>query len=73
MDCGRDTGRMREHYYIHDLVWHSVVDTPLGMLCVGCLEIRLGRRLDLYDFTSAYINDRANEMSDRLRSRLTPA
>lgn len=43
-----------------------------GMLCVQCLEGRIGRRLEPSDFTTAFINDprKNNKMSDQLRSRI---
>jgi len=42
-----------------------------GMLCVQCLEGRIGRELQPSDFTNAHINDpRKNMMSDLLRSRI---
>lgn len=42
-----------------------------GMLCIGCLETRLGRRLVPEDFLDAPINNPlAFEMSTRLRSRV---
>lgn len=41
------------------------------MLCIGCLEARLGRLLQPDDFTDAPINDPDFlPMSDRLRSRI---
>ncbi len=66
VDCGVDTIKADEFYMVHDAVW------PLhprdGMLCIGCLEQRIGRRLVPADFTDALINRCA--ASSRLRSRL---
>jgi len=43
----------------------------IGMLCVGCLEKRIGRILTRNDFTDAHINNpKTHPMTDRLRSRI---
>jgi len=45
-----------------------------GMLCIGCLENRIGRKLTRYDFMDAPINDLGYfpaDRSDRLIDRLT--
>ncbi len=71
-DCGRDTGKMKEFYYVHLELWLAVMPSINGMLCVGCLESRLGRQLVATDFTDASINDphHGSGKSDRLISRL---
>lgn len=73
LDCGQDTGKMREYYFVHTELWLTVVSSAKGMLCVGCLEKRLGRELTAADFTGAYINrpGYAPGHSMRLLSRLT--
>lgn len=74
LDCGVDTGRLLEHYFVETALWLSVVSSTLGMLCVGCLETRLGRRLVPSDFPAVWINDpRLEPKSQRLLSRLRPA
>jgi hypothetical protein len=58
--------------------WHhqlldGVVDVVPGteILCIGCLEHRLGRTLVACDFTDAPVNDPDKPtISDRLRDRL---
>jgi hypothetical protein len=63
-----------EYYMVHREVWAAAGMLPRGgMLCVGCLEARLGRRLTAADFTSAPVNDlrRGWRGSARLLSRLT--
>jgi hypothetical protein len=44
----------------------------VGMLCLGCLESRLGRKLEPDDFSDAPINfgSKAFERSDRFKNRL---
>lgn len=71
LDCRVDTGKAHEHYFVSTSIWLTVVGSNKGMLCVGCLEGRLGRKLVKADFTSAHINNpRLYPMSDRLRNRL---
>jgi len=40
------------------------------ILCIGCLEKRIGRTLCRTDFIAAPINDPRHQHSDRLRDRL---
>lgn len=72
-DCGKDTGTMKEFYFINTALWLSVMQSKDGMLCIGCLEARLGRTLCKGDFTNASINDlkHGSGKSDRLVKRLT--
>lgn len=70
-DCRLDTSRAKEHYFVDTAVWTSVHPSLYGMLCIGCLEDRLGRRLVPDDFPKVFINNpKRNSMSDRLRSRI---
>src|SRR5258708_10590583 len=79
VDCGRDTGHSRgglhEWYMVHDAVWASVGMTgDGGLLCICCLEDRLGRQLNRGDFTDAPINDPSyGRQSERLYDRLRRA
>lgn len=57
LDCKADTGKMGEFYYIHLPLWLVAVGSIDGMLCIGCLEKRLGRKLTRSDFTDASINN----------------
>jgi hypothetical protein len=71
LDCGEDTGRGGEFYALHDDVWFSAHSSRIGMLCVGCIEARLGRRLTANDFTASYINaPRFGAKSARLMERV---
>jgi hypothetical protein len=56
-DCGgRAWRQLREDYIVHDDIWHQactakpVMKDDCGLLCVGCIEQRLGRRLNSTDF-----------------------
>ena len=71
MDCKENTSSMREHYFVKLEVWLAAHPSEQGMLCIGCLETRLGRRLTGEDFTDAFINDpKRNQMSVRLVNRI---
>ena len=70
LDCGTDTGKAGEHYMLEDEVWSSCAPKT-GMLCIGCLEERLGRELKGSDFNNSYLNrPRTAPQSLRLRERL---
>ncbi len=71
LDCRENTSKMKEHYFVRTALWMDAVGQESGMLCVGCLEARMGRTLTPDDFTDAHINNpRKNAMSDRLRRRI---
>lgn len=68
MDCGVDT-IPEEYYMVHDEIWLKAVPENHGMLCIGCLENRLGRSLNHKDFTPALINEMNDKESLRLKTR----
>ena len=54
VDCGKDTGG-GEYYMVGDDVWAASGIAPNGgMLCLACLERRIGRPLTGQDFTALY-------------------
>ena len=73
LDCGIDTMATDEYYMVLDDVWLKGVPDGQGMLCIGCLEKRLGRQLVASDFIAAPINlgffPRSRRFLDRLGSR----
>lgn len=72
MDCGIDTGKAKEFYFIETDVWLIAAKTKEGMLCIGCIEQRLGRKLEPSDFPDVTINSpKYMEQSQRLSSRMT--
>lgn len=75
LDCGVNTSCIignGEYYMVHDHVWHEANPQDDGMLCIGCIERRLGRGLTSGDFTGAPVNtDGDRDRSDRLLDRLT--
>ena len=68
LDCGDNTFFKNEYYMIHDEIWDSVAGE--GMLCVQCLENRLGRILAPDDFVLYPINYGAFPQSPILSSRV---
>jgi hypothetical protein len=56
LGCGVDTAEIGEYYMVRDEVWLRVNPGRAGMLCIGCVEKRLGRPLNPLDFTDAPIN-----------------
>lgn len=70
VDCNRCT--KLEHYFVNSNVWFNLAGmSEKGMLCVDCIEKRIGRKLNSFDFTDAHINNpRTNAMTDKLRSRI---
>lgn len=75
LDCGVHCGDIDEYYMIHDHLWDSLtLKAHDGMLCIGCLETRLGRELTAVDFTDAPINtigvfDQSDRLLDRISGR----
>lgn len=56
-DCRVDTADIDEYYMVQPNIWQSVAQhEPKIMLCIGCLESRLGRTLTSEDFTDALAN-----------------
>jgi len=66
-DCRIDTKEIKEYYMIDNSIWHRY--GTVGMLCIGCIEYRLGRELGKADFTLAPVNY-TGKKSSRLTSRL---
>lgn len=55
-DCSIHTGIIGEYYMVtHDL-WHKY-GVVRGMLCLSCLESRVGRRLCASDFPDLPVNN----------------
>lgn len=74
-DCGTDTIAGREFYMVTDALWERAQAAgAVDLLCIGCLEARLGRRLHAADFNEAPINRivgwYASRKSPRLLDRL---
>jgi hypothetical protein len=71
LGCSLDTVTAREYYMLRDDVWAETgVGASSGVLCIGCAEGRIGRRLNRWDFAPVPLNDDEFRQSPRLRSRL---
>lgn len=72
VDCKVNTAANDEYYMVHSHVWKQTGLGPHGgMLCIGCLEERIGRKLTSADFTDAPINHgifRLSELKNRINS-----
>jgi hypothetical protein len=70
--CRVDTLEIGEFYMLKDEVWDAAVgaDNFIFYLCIGCLELRLGRRLMPSDFTNVPTNEIHGGKSPRLRDRM---
>lgn len=71
IDCGENTLHANEYYMVHDEVWNAAHPKRRGMLCIGCLEERLGRLLGPEDFPDLPINRGYFLLSARALSRIT--
>lgn len=77
VDCHADTSGLGlgEYYSVRDHVWEaSGLGVCDGMVCIGCLEERLGQRLVPEDFDpDTECNHPEKQMSDRMGSRIGEA
>jgi hypothetical protein len=71
VDCQEDTDKLNEYYMVRDTVWKQAKGPAAGMLCIGCLERRIGRRLRRADFLPCALNDGSFPQSRRLKARLS--
>ena len=72
-DCPDNVDDICEYYMVLDSVWQEAMKQgKVKMLCIGCLEKRLGRLLTKDDFTLCPLNKdtRDYQKSDRLLNRL---
>lgn len=74
-DCDFDT--KTEYYMLEHDLWLKVNNgRRQGFLCIGCVEKRLGRELNAFDFLDAPVNQLAQHprmrfhRSERLLNRL---
>ena len=67
--CNIDTLEIKEYYMVKNEIWKKVNPELTGMLCITCLERKLGRQLKSEDFTDCLLNKRKDK-SSLLLSRL---
>lgn len=72
LDCGLNTLEISEYYMVTDFVWSKTnVGKYDGMLCIGCLEARIGFILNKDHFTNVPLNTSSViKRSKRLNSRI---
>jgi hypothetical protein len=68
IDCKKDT--WNEYYMLYAKLWKKINPHEKGMLCIGCAEARLGRKLNKNDFTKVPINTIETSRTVRLQNRL---
>lgn len=70
MDCGKDTLESSEYFHLKDSIWRRINPLIIGMMCLECVEDRLGRPLCRADFSSAPVNGRHAKSCPALAERL---
>lgn len=68
IDCGDCTVEKQEYYMVKRSIWRDAVPEHKGMLCISCLETRMGRELNREDFLLVPVNLSARH-SDLLMKR----
>lgn len=72
VDCKINTFIIGEYYMVHHSVWEdSGLGLYDGMLCISCLEKRIGRQLTSEDFSNFPINKDPIYRSETLLSRMS--
>lgn len=70
--CDINTFYIHEYYMIQDDLWKKVNPKKKGMMCIGCVELKLGRTLTSGDFPDYPVNSlNFFRQSERLVNRLT--
>ena len=71
MTCGVNTSERHEYYMLLDEVWlQANHDSYEGMLCIGCVEARLRRKLRPSDFDPYWMAQFTGHRSLRLVDRM---
>lgn len=78
LDCGANTTHINEYYMLEDDVWFDALKARdrNGMLCIACVENRLGRQLQTEDFARVPLNFafqgpfQSQRLASRINSRL---
>ena len=56
-DCGMDTHDDANYYMVKNDLWNKHFNKKRGMLCIGCLEKRIGRKLKYEEFIDCELNN----------------
>jgi hypothetical protein len=72
LDCSKDTDVSEEFYSLRADLWRRLVRRPSrrGMLCLDCVERRLGRALHRGDFANVPVNEQQARKCPALARRL---
>lgn len=72
MDCDVHTVDIDEYYMLKKEIWLSIVPEDRGMLCISCVDKRLGRKLTPEDFSDCLLNEEEYHQarSDKLKDRM---
>lgn len=70
LDCTINTHYIDEYYMLCNDVWLKINPLNKGMLCLGCAEERLNRKLQRSDFIDMPINLGFFPRSDRFLNRM---
>jgi hypothetical protein len=72
LDCGKNTGPAEEYFMLRHELWRRLVGRRDrgGMLCIRCVELRLGRGLCGRDFLQVPVNAGQARVCDALAQRL---
>jgi hypothetical protein len=75
LDCGVNTGPAEEYFMLRHELWRRVASRRDrgGMLCLRCVELRLGRGLCRADFLDYPVNERQAPLCEALAARLSAA
>lgn len=68
-DCSVCTLKAKEYYMVNKELWDNF-GCGKSMLCIECLESRMGRTLKASDFTDAPINWPMTNKSLKLQNRI---
>lgn len=72
VDCSVDTILIGEYYMLHHFVWQQTgLGRYDGMLCISCVEKRIGRKLTSKDFSDFPVNSTPLFRSSLLAERLS--
>jgi hypothetical protein len=76
LDCSKDTDITEGFFMLRDDLWRRLVRRPYrgGMLCLDCVQRRLGRELHHGDFANVPVNQQQAGKCPALARRLaTPS
>jgi len=76
IDCGENTHIIGEYYMLKNSIWHQIIRIKERgkMLCIGCVENRLGKKLCKNDFlpdapiNSISLGYKSSRLLNRLKS-----